>query len=150
MKKLSVKQQYDIYKREYLKKQIKVAEQGGQMFSPMYSEKKFRARYLETKAQLLEDVKSGSRKGVGNVYQYMISDQAYAIDQKMYRGLKKLYKEAGEEVNFDRFTSYSEIRYRASDKIWETVEGYYKQLRIDGADAVSANQMIAQMFFGSD
>lgn len=150
MKKLNVSEQYEKYRNWYFNQQDKVLRQGGAMYSPLYNMKQFAQAYNETKQELKDLVAEGKRTGVGNVYQYMVREQAYPMDQKMYRGLRELYKEAGEKINFNRFTTYEEIRYTAPDIIWDTIQQYYEQLRVDGLNSTSAKALIAQMFFGSD
>lgn len=141
---------YERYKKWYFKQQGVAERQGQGMFSVMYNRKQFRNVYDATKLELKEMVQEGKRGSIGNVYQYMAREQTYGMSQQMYKGLKDLYKEAGEEIKFTRFTTYEEIRAYAPDKIWDTVELYYKQLRADGATSSAAHNMIAQMFFGSD
>lgn len=150
MKKLSINEQYEKYKKWYFEQQNKVLRQGGQMFSPMYNKQTFVNMYEQTKNELLEGVADGRRKGQGNVYQYMVREQAYPLEYKQYMSLRRAYKEAGEEINFTRFNTMSEIRYRASDNFWNFIEDKYKELRVNGSTGNAAHDWIAQQFFGSD
>lgn len=150
MKKLSLDDRYDTYRKWYFEQEQKVRRQGQPMYSPMYTKQQFENVYNETKADLKMLVEGGSRKGVGNVYQYMVREQAYPISYGMEKGLKEAYKEAGVKPNFTRFSTYEEIRNEAPQAVWDVISKTYDQLRLDGATGKNAALMISQIFFGSD
>ena len=150
MKKYSLDEQYEIYKRRYAEQEIKNRRQGEMMYSPMYTKAQFKNVYDETKADLKMLTDSGNRKGVGNVYQYMVREQAYPISYGMEKGLKEAYKEAGVKVNFSRFSTYEDIRNNAPQEVWDVIGNTYEQLKADGFKGSEAAIMISQIFFGSD
>lgn len=150
MKKYSLDDKYNTYKKWYLQQEEKVRRQGQPMYSPMYSKSQFESVYNETKTDLKMLTESGNRKGVGNVYQYMVREQAYPISYGMEKGLKEAYKEAGVKPTFNRFSTYEDIRNEAPQAVWDVIERTYEQLRADGFKGSEAALMISQIFFGSD
>ena len=150
MKKYSLDEQYDIYKKRYEEQALKNRRKGEPMYSPMYNKAQFKAVYDETKADLKMSLEGGNRRGVGNVYQYMVREQAYPISYGMEKGLKEAYREAGVKPNFNRFSTYEDIRNNAPEAVWDVISNTYEQLKADGFKGSEAALMISQIFFGSD
>ena len=150
MKKYSLNDRYTIYRREYYKQQAKVNRMGHEMDQPLLTKNQFNNVYEETKSILKMKTDMGVRKGVGNVYQYIVREQAYPISQGLMRGLKDVYQRAGETPNFDRFTTYEQLRNTAPDAVWDVLKDEYHTLVADGNTSTEAKAIIAKIFFGSD
>lgn len=150
MKKYSLNDRYTIYRREYYKQQEKVYRMGHDMDQPLLTKNQFNNVYEETKSILKMKMDMGTRKGVGNVYQYIVREQAYPISQGLMKGLKEVYQRAGETPNFDRFTTYEQLRNNAPDAVWDVVKDEYHKLIDDGNTSTQAKAIIAKIFFGSD
>lgn len=74
---------YRTYKMWYDKQFEKLDKRGYKMYAEYYKTKgDFMKAYRDTKNQLKEEVRQGKRKGVGNVYQYMVRQQAYKYSEK--------------------------------------------------------------------
>jgi len=150
MKKYSLDDRYTIYRREYYRQQAKVNRMGHDMDQPLLTKNQFNNVYEETKSILKMKTDMGTRKGVGNVYQYIVREQAYPISQGLMRGLKDVYQRAGETPNFDRFTTYEQLRNTAPDAVWDVIKDEYHSLLADGNTSSGAKAIIAKIFFGSD
>lgn len=149
MKKYNLDEMYAKYEKWYANQEMKLLKKGREMFSPKYTKGQFRNVYYETKAELTMLKEGGNRGSVGNVYQYMVREQAYPISQGMEKGLKELYKEAGAEVNFTRFDTYEKIRKNTPDKVWDLAQEKYDNYIAIGLTGKKAAEEIAKMFFGS-
>ena len=148
-RKTSWEDKYKVYKNYYREKQEKLLSKGSVMNERMLSLREFQARYDETKLILSEDVHNGVRKQVGNIYQSMISDQAYAVDYSTYNAIRKHNKELGQPNLFTRENTLEEIKKTLSDEFWEDLStDYYDLKRLYGVKAAAA--LISQFYFGSD
>ena len=140
---------YKVYKHNYLEKQTKLINRGQVMNEKMLSKMGFIQRYEETKSVLQEDIASGHRKALGNIYQEMISDQAYAVDYKTYNAIRRHNKEIGDKSYFTREMTYSQIKETLSEEFWDTIsDDYYELSKLYGKKAASA--LISQLYFGSE
>lgn len=140
---------YKVYKKTYLEKQESLIKKGSIMNERMLSEREFVARYNETKAVLQEDIDAGRRKAIGNMYQTMVSDQAYAVDYRTYNAIRRHNRELGYESNFTRSSTYSEIKESLSDEFWESINEEYDRIKAMYGATV-ASSLISQFYFGSE
>lgn len=150
MKKYSLNDRYAIYRRKYYEQEAKLQRMGHEMDQPLLTKNQFNNVFEETKSILKMQKDMGTRKGIGNVYQYIVREQAYPISQGLVRGLKEVYKKTGEEVNFNRFTTYEQLKQNAPDAVWDFLKEEYQTLTAQGMSGKNAKLMIAQIFFGSD
>lgn len=147
---LEWQQMYRRYMTNYEQQEFKMIRQGKFMDSPMYSFRQFTDAYMGTKEALRLEKELGERGSIGNVYQYMVREQAYPYSQKKIAGMRKAFKEVGfEDVKITRFSTYDDIKNQLTDEDWEKIKNTYYQLQVDGKSMSEARLMISHMFFGS-
>ena len=81
---------YQSYVEDYEQRKSKLASKGLNMYDDVrLTEAEFRFKYAAMRNELKIKVAEGKRKVVGNVTQYIVSEQAYKVSQAQARGLVK-------------------------------------------------------------
>lgn len=83
---------YEAYKRDYQSQSRKLMMVDEDMNKPMLTKSQYEIKYVQYKNELKLEVKRGERKGIGNVNQYIVRDQAYEISYKQEKALREFVK----------------------------------------------------------
>lgn len=142
---------YRAYLRDYQAQARKLLKYDEYMNSKPLSKEKYLTKWQEYKNDLQKEKEQGKRTSIGNVNQYIVRDQAYAISYKQARGLKEFVKaefsddlieSVGEEVSdreLERMIRRGELyKYlNVGDKISEI----YKDVRDQYIDELYVKEM---------
>ena len=91
---------YQSYVEAYEQRKSKLASKGFNMYDDVrLTEAEFRFKYAAMRNELKMKVAEGERKVVGNVTQYIVSEQAYKVSQAQARGLVKAARKRDMDVN---------------------------------------------------
>ena len=140
---------YEAYKKWYYKQEQVNLRKGKPMYLNMYTYQEAKLIYDFTKEDLLEDVRTGKRGSVGNVYQYMAREQQAELSYKRTKAVYQYVKETGQDISF------KELRYMTKQQLnnnidWSHLE-VQKQIWLDrGWDITKINQQVSINYYGSD
>ena len=94
---------YQSYVEAYEQRKSKLANKGLNMYDDVkLTEAEFRYKYASMRNELKIKVAEGKRKVVGNVTQYIVSEQAYKVSQAQARGLVKAAREMKIKANMQQ------------------------------------------------
>lgn len=83
---------YKAYLRDYQAQARKLLKYDEYMNSKPLSKEKYLTKWQEYRNDLQKEKEKGLRTSIGNVNQYIVRDQAYAISYKQAKGLKEFVK----------------------------------------------------------
>jgi hypothetical protein len=86
-------EQYQAYSREYDKQENKMERLGLKMSTEKLTKEEYLDEAHIVRNQLEYDVEQGRRKGVGNVNQYIVRDQAYEVSYKQAKAQSKYFEQ---------------------------------------------------------
>ena len=140
---------YEAYKKWYYKQEQVNLRAGKPMYINMYTYQEAKFLYEVTKEDLLEDVRSGKRGSVGNVYQYMAREQQSELSYKRTKAVYQYVKETGQDISF------KELRYMTNQQLKNNIDWSFlevqKQIWTDrGWDITKINQQVSINYYGSD
>ena len=140
---------YEAYKKWYYKQEQVNLRQGKPMYLNMYTYQEAKEIYDLTKQDLLEDVRTGKRGTVGNVYQYMAREQQSELSYKRAQAVYQMVKETGQDISF------KELRYMTADQLknnidWSFLENAKETYRALGFSTSQVNKLISTNYFGSE
>ena len=140
---------YEAYKKWYYKQEQVNLRQGKPMYLNMYTYQEAKEIYDLTKQDLLEDVRTGKRGSVGNVYQYMAREQQSELSYKRAQAVYQMVKETGQDISF------KELRYMTTDQLknnidWSLLENAKETYRALGFSTSQVNKLISTNYFGSE
>lgn len=139
-KKLS-KANYNSYVDAYNKKKAQLAKKGLKMYDTLLTKTEFEYKYAAVRADLKELTKKGKRKVIGNVTQYIVSEQTYELSQSQGKKLAEVSKKFGEKITIQQA--------RAGQFNWDTVKKYRSEMKNLGLSNTEIQLVISQEFFGS-
>lgn len=154
---------YEGYSKAYDKKAETITRHGGMMKLEKLTPAEWFDTYSAYRNDLVAEVEQGARKQIGNVNQYIISDQAYFMSAKQARniqkGLEKTYEEYEDSPEFERVVKETTIRNLRTGKFdWKTIKGSlgwqsflsdeYQKAKKTLGSAKKASQYIQDFFFG--
>ena len=140
---------YEAYKKWYYKQEQVNLRKGKPMYLNMYTYQEAKLIYDFTKEDLLEDVRTGKRGSVGNVYQYMAREQQAELSYKRTKAVYQYVKETGQDISF------KELRYMTNQQLKNNIDWSFlevqKQIWTDrGWDITKINQQVSINYYGSD
>lgn len=140
---------YEAYKKWYYKQEQVNLRQGKSMYLNMYTYQEAKEIYDLTKQDLLEDVRTGKRGTVGNVYQYMAREQQSELSYKRTRAVYQYVKETGQDISF------KELRYMTNQQLknnidWSFLEVQKQVWKDKGWDITKINEQVSINYYGSD
>lgn len=140
---------YEAYKKWYYKQEQVNLRAGKPMYINMYTYQEAKFLYEVTKEDLLEDVRTGKRGSVGNVYQYMAREQQSELSYKRTKAVYQYVKETGQDISF------KELRYMTNQQLKNNIDWSFlevqKQIWTDrGWDITKINQQVSINYYGSD
>lgn len=134
---------YESYLTSYYKQTEKLKRKGRTMYDDRpYSRTEFETMYRATRNDLIEEVKEGKRKTVGNVTQNIVRKQAYEFTDKQAKAMSTAAELTGQKL------TYTQIRTGEFD--WEQIKQARKDLLSAGIKKKEVALIIAQTYFGSD
>ena len=139
---------YEAYKKWYYKQEQVNLRKGMPMYLTMYTYQEAKEVYDLTKQDLLEDVRTGKRGSVGNVYQYMAREQQAELSYKRTMAVYQYVKETGQDISF------KELRYMTNQQLKNNIDWSFlevqKQVWTDrGWDITKINEQVSINYFGS-
>lgn len=145
---------YAVYEREYKKQQEKMRRRGLEMADTKISRELFTIYYNNVKADLQAQVIAGDRKGVGNVFQYIVRSQAYNTNYNVARALVKSGAVKGKVLDIANMSRYELFgdRGKTSNGIidWNMIKNEYENFDASMHPGFeSAGEYIAYQHFGS-
>lgn len=160
LKRYTIDERYDIYRRKYIEAQDKLAQKHGKdMFDNMLSKKQFDNMYNAYK-----NTRAKEGKKPGNITRDIITRQTYEYSQKQSRLFAKRLKE-----RLDKDVKEKNVRagkYNSElSMLWDNIEEFRKkkreeleqeneQRRARGEKPLDVNkkleEMVSQEYFGSD
>lgn len=146
---LTIEEQYDDYLRRYNKAQEVNAKRGHDMMDKKMSFTKYKIEREELIAERKELVAEGKIKNIGNVNQYMVSEQQFATSRQTAKAAQKWAKEEGLDVKIDRYT---DIRDFTDDKnVGDALSAYYEKLKAmyPSKTTEQLGRIISQEVYGS-
>ena len=140
---------YEAYKKWYYKQEQVNLRAGKPMYINMYTYQEAKFLYEVTKQDLLEDVRTGKRGTVGNVYQYMAREQQSELSYKRTMAVYQYVKETGQDISF------KELRYMTNQQLKNNIDWSFlevqKQIWKDrGWDITKINEQVSINYYGSD
>ena len=137
---------YERYVRNYEVQEAKANRAGYLMNERMLTEREAYERYRATRRMLEIEVKNNERGSIGNVYQYMVRDQAAPNSWAMAKAIKRYSKETGQNVKLKDIL-YTEDIKTIVDFSYE--KQYRDQLKAQGLSWVEIDKRVSHLFFGS-
>ena len=140
---------YEAYKKWYYKQEQVNLRAGKPMYTTMYNYQEAKLIYDLTKEDLTEEVHSGKRGSVGNVYQYMAREQQAELSYKRTKAVYQYVKETGQDISF------KELRYMTNQQLKNNIDWSFlevqKQVWTDrGWDITKINKQVSINYYGSD
>lgn len=124
---LTIEEQYDDYLRRYNKAQEVNAKRGHDMMDKKMSFTKYKIEREELIAERKELVAEGKIKNIGNVNQYMVSEQQFATSRQTAKAAQKWAKEEGLDVKIDRYTDIRD--FTENSDVRDALRTRYKELK---------------------
>ena len=135
------KANYESYVKAYDKKKVQLAKKGLTMYDTKLSKSEFEYKYAAVRSDLKEKVSKGERKVIGNVTQYIVSEQTYELSQAQGKKLVEVSKK------FDQKLTLQQARAGMFD--WTIVKKYRSEMKNMGLSNTEIQLAISQEFFGS-
>ena len=140
---------YEAYKKWYYKQEQVNLRAGKPMYTTMYNYQEAKLVYDFTKEDLLEDVRTGKRSTVGNVYQYMAREQQSELSYNRTKAVYQYVKATGQDISFKQLR-YMTNRQLKNNIDWSFLE-VQKQIWLDrGWDITKINEQVSINYYGSD
>lgn len=139
---------YEAYKKWYYQQEQVNLRAGQPMYTTMYNYQEAKFVYDLTKEDLLDDVRTGKRGSVGNVYQYMAREQQAELSYKRTKALYQYVKSTGQDFSF------KQLRYMTAQQLKNNIDWSYievqKQIWLDkGWDLTKINKQVSINYYGS-
>lgn len=135
------KANYNSYVAAYNKKKTQLAKKGLTMYDTMLTKTEFEYKYAAVRADLKELTKAGKRKVIGNVTQYIVSEQTYELSQSQGKKLVEVSKKFGEKLTLQQA--------RAGYFNWDMIKYFRSEAKKLGLSNAEIQLVISQEFFGS-
>ena len=132
---------YAGYEKAYAKKVKMLHKQGLLPRAPKLSRKAWEETYKATRNTLVEAVKAGERKQIGNVNQVIISRQMYMYTSKQAHKLKLAAEMSGQKLSINQI--------KAGEFDWNQIKEEYQRGKALGLTGTQAGMEISWFYFGS-
>lgn len=156
MKKRKIIGDYERYEQWFFKQQSKMAKKGLTMIENIkISKPEFYQRYREIRNDLKSQVNAGYRSSIGNIYQYLVREQAYGGKYETIATLKRegfLKLRKGVTIQEVATLDWEQLRtsdYGGSLIDWNSIRQIYRDLKAEGYTGKKSREWISQNIFGS-
>lgn len=136
---------YQSYVKAYDKKKKEMAKKGLSMRDAKFTKSEFEFAYKLERQQMVNLVKEGKRKVVGNITQNLVSEQAYEKSLTQARNLRQAYKGLGINVSVQAIRANTAKAQEAANTLGDVYQGYIAS----GMSSSEAALLISQVYFGS-
>lgn len=149
-----LRDRYNAYLRAYDKQERKLSKQGLEMSDTKYDFNEWIEQWSKKRNDLQYEVNIGQRKGIGNVNQYLVRDQAYELSYKAGEAVYKALQERGEVgEGISRQKMMVKIRqgeFLKSEGWWDAIQSFREQLKKEGYAPDMIRQEVSRQFYGSE
>lgn len=148
-----LRDRYNAYLRAFEKQKSKLAKRGLEMNDEKYSFSEWEEQWIRKRNDLQYEVNLGERRGIGNVNQYLVRDQAYELSYKQGEAIYRAMSDRGElQEGISKITYMTKIRQGEwLDKIgwWENIKELREELRKKGFNNEEIKNKISHQIYGS-